>query len=144
MAEKLKECPFCGSLELRAGHGTKDREGWPVYVYCEECGARGPWVYMADEASIADVALVAKKTAWNTRDPQERMYAGEIREFRGEQFQAIKGGTCGHCDFYERNVSCPLEVQPILGPCYGCLRPDGESYGISFEKMVRLNKGEVE
>lgn len=65
IVNKLKPCPFCGCEDFGVGHGTKDREGWPVFVYCGTCGAQGPWKYMGDLPKTVDEAATA--TGWNTR-----------------------------------------------------------------------------
>jgi Lar family restriction alleviation protein len=39
-------CPFCGKLDVSFQWGTEDREGTPVNVICESCGACGPNEYI--------------------------------------------------------------------------------------------------
>jgi len=60
-------CPFCGNNELGIGRGTEDREGFPVYVYCGECGAQGPWIYTRDENVLRRIEIACDKTGWNKR-----------------------------------------------------------------------------
>ena len=45
--EDLKPCPFCNEQisDLEFQHGTPDREGTPINVFCGFCGAAGPWSY---------------------------------------------------------------------------------------------------
>lgn len=62
MRDDLLPCPFCGGLELDVRSGSRDREGIPTSVYCDECGCNGPWVY-TDDAWID--SFVANQ--WNTR-----------------------------------------------------------------------------
>lgn len=61
-------CPFCGSSspETELQIGTPDREGVPVNVICQHCGACGPWVYSIetkDQKIMRDDAI----TKWNER-----------------------------------------------------------------------------
>lgn len=63
--KKCLPCPFCGGTEMETGHGTEDREGWPIYVYCDDCGAHGPWTYTRDKGLL--VELVCEVTGWNKR-----------------------------------------------------------------------------
>jgi hypothetical protein len=60
-------CPFCGNVDLGIGRGTEDREGYPTYVYCAECGAQGPWIYTRDKGIWACTALACEQTGWNKR-----------------------------------------------------------------------------
>lgn len=61
-------CPFCGeSHDLGIGRGTEDREGYPTYVYCGNCGAHGPWAYTRDKAWWTSTTLAAERTGWNSR-----------------------------------------------------------------------------
>jgi len=58
-------CPFCGEEEdLNFGHGTKDREGTPTWVYCGTCGAQGPWTYCSKEG---DRTFLVVERGWNKR-----------------------------------------------------------------------------
>lgn len=59
------DCPFCGGNDLGVGHGTKDREGWPTWIYCADCGAQGPWFYTHDESIWNNLPLACEKTGWN-------------------------------------------------------------------------------
>jgi len=69
---ELKPCPFCGvNTDLGIGMGCEDREGWPTYVYCGECGAHGPWIYTRDKALWTSTMLAAEKTGWNMRANKE-------------------------------------------------------------------------
>jgi hypothetical protein len=66
---KPKECPFCGNNnDLGVGRGTEDREGYPTYVYCADCGAQGPWIYTRDKAVFTCTAVACEETGWNRRD----------------------------------------------------------------------------
>lgn len=72
---EIKPCPFCGeSKDLWVGRSTENREGWPTYVYCRRCGARGPWVYVKREAMWSwakNSRMIAKNTGWNERMQNE-------------------------------------------------------------------------
>jgi predicted RNA-binding Zn-ribbon protein involved in translation (DUF1610 family) len=64
----IRECPFCGETEdFGIGRSTEDREGFPTYVYCGACGARGPWIYTRDKAVFTSTAYACEKTGWNKR-----------------------------------------------------------------------------
>lgn len=65
-----KPCPFCGSRDLGIGRGTEDREGYPTYIYCRECGAQGPGVYTKDKAWWTLTWLCAEQTGWDKRHDQ--------------------------------------------------------------------------
>lgn len=59
----LLPCPFCGtSDQLEHDHGPHDREGWPLFVLCANCGATGPWSY---SGNIAHTETAADD--WNQR-----------------------------------------------------------------------------
>lgn len=45
---KTKPCPFCGGRDLDIQTSTEDSEGIPMNVICNDCGARGPWLYVPD------------------------------------------------------------------------------------------------
>ena len=70
MAE-TKPCPFCGSNDLGIGRHNEDREGFPTYIYCSDCGANGPWIYTRDKGCWTCTDLCAEKTGWNYRKPHE-------------------------------------------------------------------------
>lgn len=53
---QLKPCPFCLGKNLELGFGTKDREGTPYYLYCQDCGATGPWEYSPNGRFSMDIA----------------------------------------------------------------------------------------
>lgn len=71
MSVALTPCPWCGDGGvLEIGHGTKDREGWPAYVLCSECGCQGPWVYVqcgAGDFTVESASMGPVKEAWNRR-----------------------------------------------------------------------------
>ena len=52
---------------METGHGTEDREGLPIYVYCDDCGAHGPWTYTRDKGLLECVELACEVTGWNKR-----------------------------------------------------------------------------
>jgi Lar family restriction alleviation protein len=60
-------CPFCGGNDLDVGVGTKDREGFPAYIICADCGAQGPLVYMPDKSFLDNILRVAQVTGWDSR-----------------------------------------------------------------------------
>lgn len=63
-----KSCPFCGEKEnLEIKRSTEDREGYPTCVYCEECGAQGPWLYTRDKSIFTCMNVACWKTGWNDR-----------------------------------------------------------------------------
>lgn len=68
MSGTTKVCPFCGNDELGIGRGTKDREGFPTWVYCETCGAQGPWLYTSDKAFWTSMDMAAEESGWNNRE----------------------------------------------------------------------------
>lgn len=64
---ELEPCPFCGNDDLGIGRSTEDREGYPTYVYCETCGAQGPWIYTRDKAVFTCTMIACEMTGWNRR-----------------------------------------------------------------------------
>ncbi len=40
--EELKPCPFCGSESMEMGEVIAQYDSGSYYIYCQECGARGP------------------------------------------------------------------------------------------------------
>ena len=64
---KYKNCPFCGGDELCIGRGEEDREGYPVYVYCDECGCHGPWIYTRNQSILSSIWRACEETGWNKR-----------------------------------------------------------------------------
>lgn len=63
-------CPFCGSTHVGIGRSTEDREGFPTYVYCGDCGAAGPWIYTRSEGIWTCTTLACEETGWNKRHSQ--------------------------------------------------------------------------
>ncbi len=59
----LQPCPFCGSTQL----GYEWRDGIPVGVGCNNCGAIGPWVY---QPHAPDGTALAREL-WNERSRNE-------------------------------------------------------------------------
>ena len=66
---EITPCPYCGSTNLGIGRGTEDREGYPTYVYCGDCGAQGQWIYTRDKEVFTCTAFACFKTGWNKRTP---------------------------------------------------------------------------
>lgn len=62
MIEK-KPCPFCGSINLDYQTFTQDREGIPTNIVCEDCGSRGPWIYL-NESEIERDPYVKVENEW--------------------------------------------------------------------------------
>lgn len=60
-------CPFCGGRDFRIGHESEDEEGWPTYVYCGDCNARGPSQYVRDPGVFTCIWLACEVTGWNRR-----------------------------------------------------------------------------
>lgn len=83
-ADAAEGCPFCGSTELEVGYGTPDREGIPSYVYCESCGAQGPWDYLSpDFAYSVSAETCATLTGWNDRSPEDALSSDQkMKNFR--------------------------------------------------------------
>jgi hypothetical protein len=64
----MKPCPFCGEIkELGSQYGTPDREGTPVNIGCDRCGASGPWRYMSRTELKLSLETMAELTGWNKR-----------------------------------------------------------------------------
>jgi len=61
----IMPCPFCNGLNLGIGRLTEDREGYPTYIYCTDCGCQGPWIYLHYMPDVIEVAC--KLTGWNKR-----------------------------------------------------------------------------
>jgi Lar family restriction alleviation protein len=62
-------CPFCGNDEhtdFSVAQGTPDREGTPIRLTCEACGASGPWHYIFSDGSD-DYARMWAVIIWNQR-----------------------------------------------------------------------------
>lgn len=66
----IKNCPFCGGTDLSIQQGTPDREGIPHNIFCEDCGAAGPWEYIPD-GQLTDVEECAERTGWNERSQND-------------------------------------------------------------------------
>lgn len=64
---KTKPCPHCGGSNLGIARGLEQMEGFPTYIYCSDCGAKGPPVCTYDKALWTCTDLCADKTGWNTR-----------------------------------------------------------------------------
>ena len=64
-----KPCPFCGSNELSYRTSTEDREGIPTNIFCQDCGANGPWAYISEkEINLEpDELPVTPLKLWNKR-----------------------------------------------------------------------------
>lgn len=56
----LKPCPFCGSVFIYIDKCEK-KHGKAFFYYCENCDARGPWIY-AEEVNKEHA-----RQAWNDR-----------------------------------------------------------------------------
>lgn len=97
--DKLRECPFCGSQnDFGIGRTTEDREGFPVYVYCESCGAQGPWKYTREKLAFVNTMFCAELTGWNTRTPDPLTI---LREIRGKVEQARIDGVNSQHDYVD-------------------------------------------
>jgi len=44
-----QQCPFCASISIIVRSSERDREGVPVCVACDSCGANGPWTIIPFE-----------------------------------------------------------------------------------------------
>lgn len=64
MTEKLKHCPFCGSVNISRSIGAHgDATPWP-YVECEDCGANTePEVWNKRSATPADRVAIIEECA---------------------------------------------------------------------------------
>jgi Lar family restriction alleviation protein len=62
----IKPCPFCGgvNIEVRIS-GSEDREGIPANLYCDDCGANGPWTYCRKDPGTIDKPKLIE--LWNQR-----------------------------------------------------------------------------
>ena len=65
----IKPCPFCGNakVEIVVIDG-EDREGTPVAIRCDSCGARGPWIYVG-KYFLDKTEILCGLTGWNERKP---------------------------------------------------------------------------
>jgi len=70
----LIPCPFCGSMRLNIGRNLDykalDRDGGiPTFVYCADCKARGPMIYVVDNRNLTwtSTRMACEKTGWNRR-----------------------------------------------------------------------------
>ena len=64
---EIKPCPFCGhGDDLEVTTGCEDMEGRPACIDCANCGASGPWEYIAkkDDVVISNPTLLR---IWNQR-----------------------------------------------------------------------------
>ena len=59
-------CPFCGGLDLSFRVSTEDREGWPCSIFCQDCGADGPWAYVKKEELERELPIIPLDL-WNKR-----------------------------------------------------------------------------
>lgn len=62
----MKLCPFCDSEDLIVGYGSKNEEGYPVYIVCEDCGGCGPVTWMETVPESVTEQLTAL-TGWDIR-----------------------------------------------------------------------------
>jgi Lar family restriction alleviation protein len=61
-------CPFCGEEKyLEIGTMEEDQAGIPTYIYCEKCGAQGPWVPIDFDIEYCEISFIADITGWNKR-----------------------------------------------------------------------------
>jgi Lar family restriction alleviation protein len=60
----IKPCPFCGGVNIEVRMSTEDREGIPTTLYCDDCGASGPWTYCGKDPVIDKPKLIE---LWNQR-----------------------------------------------------------------------------
>jgi hypothetical protein len=73
----IKPCPFCGEDDdLGIGRNTEDREGFPTWVYCGNCGAQGPWFYTRNKAHWTTTTMTAEDSGWNRRDDRSLLATG--------------------------------------------------------------------
>lgn len=63
-----KPCPFCGADSPELSQGEPDREGTPCAMNCTECGAHGPWIYVATDATPGSMMFQACEE-WDKRAP---------------------------------------------------------------------------
>ena len=63
MSDKLLPCPFCGCRSARPEFRKGPVGEW--FVYCPNCAARGPVVYMHHRS--ADTCIEEAKRLWNRR-----------------------------------------------------------------------------
>lgn len=62
-------CPWCGNFHLTLQTSTRDREGTPCCMMCDECGASGPWLYVqSTDWAIQEAEAL---TAWDRRRKRE-------------------------------------------------------------------------
>lgn len=85
----IPSCPFCGSNDLGVGRGSEDREGFPTYIFCGECGMQGPWAYTRS----TDIALICEITGWDKRSIKT-----DVRRFGGNFDTLCEIGAKG-CPF---------------------------------------------
>jgi Lar family restriction alleviation protein len=68
---ETKPCPFCGGSDLSVQQSTKDREGIPANIICQDCGCAGPWDYIRPEvlesALNKDLIPLRLIKLWNER-----------------------------------------------------------------------------
>lgn len=66
--EVAKPCPFCGSDDLWMGSEEKEGTVYPIYVYCDNCGCRGPFAFVETTDPMGDKLDDNRKRAievWN-------------------------------------------------------------------------------
>lgn len=67
MSTNIFPCPWCGTFDLVLQTSTRDREGTPCHMMCEECGAGGPWMYVTSEdPGMQEAEAVA---SWDSQSP---------------------------------------------------------------------------
>ena len=66
MSCKPSPCPFCANKEVSLQAGMLDREGIPVNLVCDDCGARGPVEYSKPDA-CEDTQYLIAMAHWNAR-----------------------------------------------------------------------------
>lgn len=89
--DKLRECPFCGSLKLKHCY---------VFVKCENCGAEGPVTndkQNDDHADYIDRENASKK--WNARYNSGFETVDQYKKRTGEEWEGPVWLKCKNKDY---------------------------------------------
>lgn len=100
------QCPFCGKHETAIGYEYQSR----VYVFCERCGARGPWT-MGDDAGA--------RLSWRTRDPDLLAALKELVASQLAPYPPFEAGADAQNAWSERRAKACTDAEVVIAKAEG-------------------------